>query len=53
MIVVDASAILEALLRTPTAKAVEKWLFDLTFASRTEADGDQNAARQSCSRDLF
>ena len=28
MIVVDASAILEALLRTPAAKAVEKWLFD-------------------------
>jgi predicted nucleic acid-binding protein len=28
MIVVDASAVLEALLRTPAAKAVEKWLFD-------------------------
>jgi predicted nucleic acid-binding protein len=28
MIVVDASAMLEALLRTPAAKAVEKWLFD-------------------------
>ncbi len=28
MIVVDASALLEALLRTPAAKAVEKWLFD-------------------------
>ena len=27
MIVVDASAMLEALLRTPAAKAVEKWLF--------------------------
>jgi predicted nucleic acid-binding protein len=28
MIVVDASAVLEALLRTPAAQAVEKWLFD-------------------------
>jgi predicted nucleic acid-binding protein len=28
MIVVDASALLEALLRTPAAKAVEEWLFD-------------------------
>src|SRR5216684_3331429 len=28
MIVVDASAILEALLRTPAASAVEKWLFE-------------------------
>ena len=28
MIVVDASALLEALLRTPAAAAVEKWLFD-------------------------
>lgn len=28
MIVVDASALLEALLRTPAAKAVERWLFD-------------------------
>ncbi len=28
MIVVDASALLEALLRTPAAKAVETWLFD-------------------------
>jgi predicted nucleic acid-binding protein len=28
MIVVDASALLEALLRTPTAKTVEGWLFD-------------------------
>ena len=28
MIVVDASAMLEVLLRTPAAKAVEKWLFD-------------------------
>jgi len=28
MIVVDASALLEALLRTPAARAVEKWLFD-------------------------
>ena len=28
MIVVDASAMLEALLRTPAARAVEKWLFD-------------------------
>ena len=28
MIVVDASAVLDALLRTPAAKAVEKWLFD-------------------------
>jgi predicted nucleic acid-binding protein len=28
MIVVDASAMLEALLRTPAAMAVEKWLFD-------------------------
>ncbi|WP_428485693.1 type II toxin-antitoxin system VapC family toxin [Rhodopila sp.] len=28
MIVIDASAVLEALLRTPAAKAVEKWLFD-------------------------
>src|SRR5579863_982951 len=28
MIVVDASAMLEALLRTPAAKTVEKWLFD-------------------------
>jgi predicted nucleic acid-binding protein len=28
MIVVDASALLEALLRTPAAKAVEKFLFD-------------------------
>jgi len=28
MIVVDASAVLEALLRTPAASAVEKWLFD-------------------------
>jgi predicted nucleic acid-binding protein len=28
MIVADASALLEALLRTPAAKAVEKWLFD-------------------------
>jgi predicted nucleic acid-binding protein len=27
MIVVDASALLEALLRTPAARAVEKWLF--------------------------
>lgn len=27
MIVVDASALLEALLRTPAASAVEKWLF--------------------------
>jgi predicted nucleic acid-binding protein len=27
MIVVDASALLEALLRTPVAQAVEKWLF--------------------------
>jgi len=28
MIVVDASAVLEALLRTPAAEAVERWLFD-------------------------
>jgi predicted nucleic acid-binding protein len=28
VIVIDASALLEALLRTPAAKAVEKWLFD-------------------------
>ena len=28
MIVVDASALLEALLRTPVSRAVEKWLFD-------------------------
>ena len=28
MIVVDASAVLDALLRTPAAKAIEKWLFD-------------------------
>jgi predicted nucleic acid-binding protein len=28
VIVVDASALLEALLRTPAAKEVEKWLFD-------------------------
>lgn len=28
MIVVDASAVLDALLRTPAEKAVEKWLFD-------------------------
>jgi len=28
MIVVDASAVLEVLLRTPAASAVEKWLFD-------------------------
>jgi predicted nucleic acid-binding protein len=28
MIVVDASALLEALLRTPAAPAVERWLFD-------------------------
>ena len=28
MIVVDASALLEVLLRTPSAKAVEQWLFD-------------------------
>lgn len=28
MIVVDASALLEALLRTPAAKTVESWLFD-------------------------
>jgi predicted nucleic acid-binding protein len=28
MIVVDASAVLEALLRTPAASAVERWLFD-------------------------
>ena len=28
MIVVDASAVLEALLRTPAATAVERWLFD-------------------------
>jgi predicted nucleic acid-binding protein len=28
MIVVDASAVLEALLRTPAAAAVEKWLFE-------------------------
>jgi predicted nucleic acid-binding protein len=28
MIVVDASAVLDVLLRTPAAKAVEKWLFD-------------------------
>jgi predicted nucleic acid-binding protein len=28
MIVVDASAVLEALLRTPAAKAVDKFLFD-------------------------
>jgi predicted nucleic acid-binding protein len=28
VIVVDASALLEALLRTPVANAVEKWLFD-------------------------
>src|SRR5260370_4311425 len=28
MIVVDASAVLEALLRTPAASAVEKWLFE-------------------------
>jgi predicted nucleic acid-binding protein len=28
MIVVDASAMLEVLLRTPAAKAVEKWLFE-------------------------
>ncbi len=28
MIVVDASALLEALLRTPAANAVEKWLFN-------------------------
>ena len=28
MIVVDASAMLEVLLRTPAARAVEKWLFD-------------------------
>jgi predicted nucleic acid-binding protein len=28
MIVVDASALLEALLRTPAARAVEGWLFD-------------------------
>jgi hypothetical protein len=27
MIVVDASALLEALLRTPAARAVERWLF--------------------------
>jgi len=28
MIVVDASAVLEALLRTPIASAVERWLFE-------------------------
>ena len=28
MIVVDASALLEALLRTPAASAVERWLFE-------------------------
>ncbi len=28
MIVVDASAVLETLLRTPAAKAVERWIFD-------------------------
>lgn len=28
MIVIDASALLEALLRTPAAREVEKWLFD-------------------------
>src|SRR5919201_1163733 len=28
MIVVDASALLEALLRTPAARAVESWLFE-------------------------
>src|SRR5437764_14399188 len=28
MIVVDASALLEALLRTPAARAVEEWLFE-------------------------
>jgi predicted nucleic acid-binding protein len=28
MIVVDASALLEALFRTPAAKAVEKWFFE-------------------------
>jgi predicted nucleic acid-binding protein len=28
MIVVDASAVLEALLRTPAASVVERWLFD-------------------------
>jgi predicted nucleic acid-binding protein len=28
MIVVDASAILEALLRTPAASAVERWMFE-------------------------
>jgi predicted nucleic acid-binding protein len=28
MIVVDASAVLEMLLRTPAARAVERWLFD-------------------------
>ena len=28
MIVIDASALLEALLRTPAAKVVERWLFD-------------------------
>ena len=28
MIVVDASAVLDALLRTPAAKAIEKWLFN-------------------------
>src|ERR1700738_398149 len=28
MIVVDASAVLEALLRTPAARAVERWLFE-------------------------
>ena len=28
MIVIDASAVLEALLRTPAATAVERWLFD-------------------------
>jgi predicted nucleic acid-binding protein len=28
MIVVDASAVVEALLRTPAAKVVERWLFD-------------------------
>jgi predicted nucleic acid-binding protein len=28
MIVIDASAVLEVLLRTPAANAVERWLFD-------------------------
>jgi predicted nucleic acid-binding protein len=28
MIIVDASALLETLLRTPEAKSVERWLFD-------------------------